>query len=78
MLNGRRGPLDNVKVRQAIACAVDRKQVIDTAAFGDGTVTGPITSPAFTYDALKGLPCTPGDSERRQGAAGRAGRPRSR
>ncbi len=61
MLNGRRKPLDNLKVRQAIACAVDRQQVIDTAAFGDGTVTGPITSPAFQYDALKGLPCTPGD-----------------
>jgi len=62
MLNGRRGPLKDVRVRQAIACAIDRQQVVDTAAFGDGQVTGPITSPAFTYDELEGLPCTPGDT----------------
>lgn len=62
MLNGRRGPLRDVRVRQAIACAIDRQQVIDTAAFGDGEVTGPITSPAFTYDHAEGLPCAPGDT----------------
>jgi peptide/nickel transport system substrate-binding protein len=62
MLNGRRGPLKDVRVRQAIACAIDRQQVIDTAAFGDGKPTGPITSPAFTYDESDGLPCTPGDT----------------
>ena len=60
-LNGRHKPLDNIKVRQAIACAVDRQQVIDTAAFGDGAVTGPITSPAYQYSPTDGLPCTPGD-----------------
>lgn len=73
MLNGRRKPLDNVKVRQAIACAVDRQQVIDTAAFGDGEVTGPITSPAFTYDPTKGLPCTPGDAEGAKKLLGESG-----
>jgi peptide/nickel transport system substrate-binding protein len=62
MLNGRRGPLKDVKVRQAISCAIDRQQVVDTAAFGDGEVTGPITSPAYTYDDTQGLPCTPGDT----------------
>jgi peptide/nickel transport system substrate-binding protein len=61
MLNGRRPPLDNIKVRQAIACAVDRQQVIDTAAFGDGKVTGPITSPGYQYSPTDGLPCKPGD-----------------
>jgi peptide/nickel transport system substrate-binding protein len=60
-LNGRHKPLDNLKVRQAIACAVDRKQVIDTAAFGDGEVTGPITSPGYQYSPTDGLPCKPGD-----------------
>ncbi len=60
-LNGRRAPLDNIKVRQAIACAVDRQQVIDTAAFGDGAVTGPITSPGYQYSPTDGLPCKPGD-----------------
>lgn len=62
MLNGRRGPLQNQQVRQAIACAVDRDQVLKTAAYGDGTVTGPITSPAFPYPATDGLPCKPGDT----------------
>ena len=60
-LNGRNKPLDNPQVRQAIACAVDRQQVIDTAAFGDGKVTGPITSPAYQYSPTDGLGCTPGD-----------------
>jgi peptide/nickel transport system substrate-binding protein len=60
-LNGRHKPLDNIKVRQAIACAVDRQQVIDTAAFGDGQVTGPITSPAYQHSPTDGLPCKPGD-----------------
>lgn len=62
MLNGRRGPLQNQQVRQAIACAVDREQVLKTAAYGDGEVTGPITSPAFEYPATEGLPCKPGDT----------------
>jgi peptide/nickel transport system substrate-binding protein len=62
MLNGRNGPLKDVRVRQAIACAVDREQVIKTAANGDGTATGPITSPGFTYSPTEGLPCKPGDT----------------
>ncbi len=61
MLNGRRGPLKKQMVRQAISCAIDRNQVLQTAAFGDGTVTGPITSPAYSYSATDGLPCQPGD-----------------
>jgi peptide/nickel transport system substrate-binding protein len=61
MLNGRRPPLDQLEVRQAIACAVDRQQVIDTALFGEGEVTGPITSPAFAYSPTEGLPCDPPD-----------------
>jgi peptide/nickel transport system substrate-binding protein len=62
MLNGRKGPLKELKVRQAIACAVDRDQVVKTAANGDGTVTGPITSPGFQFSPTQGLPCTPGDT----------------
>jgi peptide/nickel transport system substrate-binding protein len=56
-LNGRRGPLRKLEARQAIACAVNRDEVIDTAFFGNADITGPITSPAFSYDALEGLPC---------------------
>jgi peptide/nickel transport system substrate-binding protein len=61
MLNGRRKPLDQLTVRQAIACAIDRKQVIDTAVAGQGTVTGPITSRGYSLSPTDGLPCTPGD-----------------
>ena len=60
-LNAARGPLRDVRVRQAIACAVDREQVVQQAYFGQGEVTGPITSPAFEYDATEGLPCDPPD-----------------
>ncbi len=49
-LNARKGDLTDVNVRLAIQCAVDRKQVLDTAALGEGEVTGPITSPAYKSD----------------------------
>jgi peptide/nickel transport system substrate-binding protein len=49
-LSGRRSPLDKQYVRLAIACAIDRKQVLDSAALGEGAVTGPITSPAYRSD----------------------------
>lgn len=60
-LNAQRGPLSKLPVRQAIACAIDREQVVETAYFGEGEVTGPITSPAYDYDATQGLPCDPPD-----------------
>jgi peptide/nickel transport system substrate-binding protein len=49
-LNPKRPPMDNLKVRQAISCAVDRQQVLDTASLGEGKVTGPLTIPAFATD----------------------------
>ena len=61
MLNGRRKPLDQLTVRQAIACAIDRRQVIETAVAGQGTVTGPVTSPGYRLSPTDGLPCAPGD-----------------
>jgi peptide/nickel transport system substrate-binding protein len=50
-LNTKRAPLDNPKVRQAIAYAIDRKQIIDTVALGSGDPTGPIP-PALPQYAL--------------------------
>jgi peptide/nickel transport system substrate-binding protein len=43
-------PTDDVNVRLAIACAIDRQEVLDTAALGEGEVVGPITSPAYLSD----------------------------
>lgn len=40
-------PLDQLEVRQAISCAIDRQEVVDTAALGEGVVTGPLTMASF-------------------------------
>ncbi|HEY8596621.1 MAG TPA: ABC transporter substrate-binding protein [Devosiaceae bacterium] len=49
-LNPSRKPMDNLKVRQAISCAVNRQEVLDTASLGEGRVTGPLTMPAYRSD----------------------------
>lgn len=49
-LNATRPPLDDVNVRLAIQCAIDRQEVLDSAALGEGEITGPITSPAYRSD----------------------------
>ncbi|HLV34805.1 MAG TPA: ABC transporter substrate-binding protein [Spirillospora sp.] len=46
-LNASREPMDVLEVRQAMACAIDRQEVLDTASLGEGTVTGPLTIPAY-------------------------------
>ena len=62
-LNASREPLDNLEVRQAIACAIDRQEVLDTAALGYGEVTGPLTAPAFKVP-LDELFCYQRDADR--------------
>ncbi|MEZ4668310.1 MAG: ABC transporter substrate-binding protein [Anaerolineae bacterium] len=47
-LNPSRAPMDKLEVRQAMSCAIDRQEVLDTASLGYGTVTGPLTIPAYT------------------------------
>ncbi len=61
-LNARDAALSDVKVRLAIACAIDRQEVLDTAALGEGEVTGPITSPAFKSDP-NARPCPETDPD---------------
>lgn len=61
-LNARRGDLADVNVRLAIQCAIDRQEVLDTAAFGEGEITGPITSPAYLSDP-DSRPCPSRDLE---------------
>ena len=74
-LNARRPPLDNVKVRLAIACAIDRQQVLDTAALGEGQVTVPITSPAFLSDP-SARPCPTRDVTKAKALLAEAGFPK--
>ena len=44
-INASRGPLKDVRVRQAISWAVDRQQVMRVAAAGFGRLTAPATAP---------------------------------
>lgn len=62
-LNARQGELTDLNVRLAIQCAIDRQEVLDTAAFGEGEVTGPITSPAYRSDPSS-RPCPERDLDR--------------
>ena len=55
-LNSTHKPFDNQKVRQALSCAIDRQQVLDTAALGEGQVTGPNTIPLYAGNSAD-LPC---------------------
>lgn len=59
-LNARKAPLDNVNVRLAIQCAIDRQQVVDTAALGQGSITGPFTMPAYK-SSTSARPCPTAD-----------------
>lgn len=49
-LNPSRKPMTELAVRQAISCAIDRKDVLDTALLGEGEVTGPLTMPQYRSD----------------------------
>lgn len=49
-LNAEEGAMQELKVRQAISCAIDRQDVLDAALLGEGKVTGPLTMPAFATE----------------------------
>lgn len=55
-LNATKAPLNNVNVRLAIQCAIDRQQVVNTAALGEGNITGPFTMPSYKSDT-NAQPC---------------------
>jgi peptide/nickel transport system substrate-binding protein len=55
-LNASRPIFKDVRVRQALSCAIDRQQVLDVASLGEGQVIGPVTPP-FYQPALSDLPC---------------------
>lgn len=72
-LNNNVEPLGDQQVRQAIACAIDREQIVENAAFGEGEVTGPFTAPAWSSDPYEGLPCDGPDPELAQELMDEAG-----
>ncbi len=65
-------PLDKLEVRQAISCAIDRQQVVNDAADGQGIVTGPLTIPLYQID-LGELFCYEQDIERAKELMAEAG-----
>jgi peptide/nickel transport system substrate-binding protein len=71
-LNPARPPMDKLQVRQAIACAVNRQEIIDTALLGEGQVTGPLTIPAYKSDPST-LFCYEQDVERAKELMAEAG-----
>ncbi|MGH8875742.1 MAG: ABC transporter substrate-binding protein [Stackebrandtia sp.] len=62
-LNAKRENLSDVNTRLAIQCAIDREAVLDTAGFGEGEVTGPITSPDYLSDPAE-RPCPKRDLDK--------------
>lgn len=65
-------PLDDVNVRLAIACTIDREEVLESAAMGAGELTGPITSPVYRSDP-NARPCPEPDLERARDYLAEAG-----
>jgi peptide/nickel transport system substrate-binding protein len=65
-------PLDQLEVRQAISCAIDRQEVLDAASLGEGTVTGPLTMAAFQLPTDEFL-CYEKDLERARELMAQAG-----
>jgi len=59
MLQDKTGPLSKVNNRLAIACAVNRKQVLEDATFGAGKVVGPVPLGIFASKPVSAVCPTP-------------------
>ena len=76
-MNNKQPPLDDIRVREAIAHAINRQDIIDGAMFGFGTPIGTHFAPHNPdYVDLTGLSAY--DPETVEGAAGRGRRGRAR
>lgn len=73
-LNPSREPMQELGVRQAISCAVDRQDILDTALLGEGAVTGPLTMDAYKTDPSQ-LFCYERDIEKAKSLLTDAGYP---
>lgn len=72
--NNKEAPFDNLKVRQAIAHAIDRKALIDGAMFGYGTPIGSHFAPHHPYFSDK-IDTYPFDLEKAKSLLAEAGLP---
>lgn len=63
MMQTTKEPFTDVRVRQAVSCAIDREETLNAAVFGRGQVTGPFTIPIYQTDPFDGLPCDGVDIE---------------
>lgn len=59
MLQDKTGPLANVDNRLAIACAVNREQVVEDSVFGAGQVIGPVPLGEFASNPVSAVCATP-------------------
>jgi peptide/nickel transport system substrate-binding protein len=73
-LNPSRGAMQELGVRQAISCAVDRQDILDTALLGEGSVTGPLTMGAYATPTDE-LFCSERDLDRARELLAEAGYP---
>lgn len=73
-LNADKDVFKDVRVRQAISCAIDRQEVLDTASLGDGKVTSPATAPFFAAP-LDTLFCYKKDEVKAKSLLAEAGNP---
>lgn len=71
-LNASRPVFQDVRVRQAVSCAIDRQQVLDTASLGEGQVIGPVTPPYYR-PPLEDLFCYTPDLEKAKQLLSEAG-----
>jgi peptide/nickel transport system substrate-binding protein len=71
-LNAERAPMDQLEVRQAISCAIDRQEVLDTAALSEGQVIGPYIIPTYALPVSE-LFCYEKDLDRARDLLAQAG-----
>jgi peptide/nickel transport system substrate-binding protein len=59
MLQSKTGPLANLNNRLAIACALDRQQVVQSALLGQGRVVGPVPLGPYASKPISAVCATP-------------------
>jgi len=74
MLQSTTGPLSNDNNRLAIACAIDRQQILDAAAFGEGQIVGPVPLGPYASNPIDSV-CPTRDLDKAKAYLTAAGNP---